>query len=229
MLENVKGLLTHNKGATLETICAAFREIGYKVRYELLNAADFGVAQKRERLIIVAARRMPKDHDECPIYFPPKQVKKVATLRDALKGCPESQGAQYSERDAKILEQVPPGCHWRSLPEEVAREYMGPTVWANRSRGGQTGMARRLGWDEPCLTILTQPQGKQSQRCHPDETRPLTVRESARVQSFPDDWEFCGSMASQYKQIGNAVPFNLAFYVAVAARRMLDARGWVAT
>ena len=68
--------------------------------------------------------------------------------------------------------------------------------------------------DEPSLTVLTSPTKKQTERCHPLEARPFTVRENARIQSFPDDWKFCGSMYSQYKQIGNAVPVNLAFDIA---------------
>src|SRR5690606_14032228 len=76
--------------------------------------------------------------------------------------------------------------------------------------GGKTGMARRLSWDEPSLTLTCSPAQKQTERCHPDHTRPLTVREYARIQTFPDAWKFCGSQSSQYKQIGNAVPVNLA-------------------
>src|SRR3990167_8167342 len=71
-------------------------------------------------------------------------------------------------------------------------------------------MARRISWDEPCLTLTTSPSQKQTERCHPDETRPFTIREYARIQTFPDDWEFYGSVSSQYKQIGNAVPVKLA-------------------
>ena len=71
-------------------------------------------------------------------------------------------------------------------------------------------MARRIGWDEPCLTLTCSPAQKQTERCHPDETRPFTVREYARIQTFPDSWNFEGPLAQQYKQIGNAVPVNLA-------------------
>ena len=76
--------------------------------------------------------------------------------------------------------------------------------------GGRTGILRRLSLDEPSLTILTTPQMKQTERCHPLEVRPLTIRESARIQSFPDDWKFTGSISAKYKQIGNAVPVLLA-------------------
>ena len=71
-------------------------------------------------------------------------------------------------------------------------------------------MARRLAWDEPSLTLTTSPAQKQTERCHPDETRPFTIREYARIQSFPDAWQFSGTTSSQYKQIGNAVPVKLA-------------------
>lgn len=77
--------------------------------------------------------------------------------------------------------------------------------------GGKTGMARRLSWDEPSLTLTCAPAQKQTERCHPEETRPLQIREYARIQTFPDEWQFAGSVSSQYKQIGNAVPVNLAF------------------
>ena len=79
--------------------------------------------------------------------------------------------------------------------------------------GGKTGMARRLSWDEPSLTLTCAPAQKQTERCHPEETRPLNVREYARIQSFPDEWKFEGSTTSAYKQIGNAVPVNLAYHI----------------
>ena len=86
-------------------------------------------------------------------------------------------------------------------------------------------MARRLSLDEPSLTLTCSPVQKQTERCHPTETRPLTVREYARIQTFPDDWSFAGSMASKYKQIGNAVPVNLAYHMAKQIKHTLEARG----
>jgi DNA (cytosine-5)-methyltransferase 1 len=88
--------------------------------------------------------------------------------------------------------------------------------------GGKTGMARRLAWDEPSLTLTCSPAQKQTERCHPSETRPLTVREYARIQCFPDDWEFAGSVTSQYKQIGNAVPVNLGYHIGLTIRKILQ-------
>lgn len=105
-----------------------------------------------------------------------------------------------------MLDMVPPGGCWIDLPDEVARDYMGKSYY---SGGGKRGMARRISWDEPCLTLTCSPAQKQTERCHPDETRPFTTREYARIQSFPDEWEFTGSVSQVYKQIGNAVPVKL--------------------
>ena len=80
--------------------------------------------------------------------------------------------------------------------------------------GGRTGILRRLSLDEPSLTVLTSPSQKQTERCHPLAPRPFTIRENARCQSFPDDWQFCGSIGEQYRQVGNAVPVNLAYEIA---------------
>ncbi len=93
------------------------------------------------------------------------------------------------------------------LPLDIQKEYMQKSFYLG---GGKTGMARRIGWDEPSLTLTCSPAQKQTERCHPDETRPFTVREYARIQTFPDKWIFSGSISQQYKQIGNAVPVNLA-------------------
>ena len=95
--------------------------------------------------------------------------------------------------------------------------------------GGKTGMARRLSWDEPSLTLTCSPSQKQTERCHPEESRPLTVREYARIQTFPDEWIFSGSLSSQYKQIGNAVPVNLAFAMGkslIALLNSIESKGY---
>ena len=88
--------------------------------------------------------------------------------------------------------------------------------------GGKTGTARRLSMNEPSLTLVTSPAQGQTERCHPTKTRPLTIRESARIQTFPDSWEFSGSLGSQYKQIGNAVPVQLAYEVSKGVKKMLN-------
>lgn len=114
---------------------------------------------------------------------------------------------------------VPEGGYWRDLPEAVQKEYMKASYFMG---GGKTGMARRLSWDEPSLTLTCGPAQKQTERCHPEETRPLNVREYARIQTFPDTWQFTGSVGAQYKQIGNAVPVNLGYYMGMSARAILN-------
>ena len=216
LFENVRGLLSHDKGKTFQTMQNVFEDCGYKIQKEILNAWDFGNAQKRERLITIGVR---KDlSDKIKINFPtPHKYKPV--LRDVLKNVPESFGAKYSDYKKNLFEMIPQGGNWRNLPEEIAKKYM-KSCW--RMDGGRTGILRRMSLDEPSLAVLTSPTQKQTERCHPTETRPFTVRENARIQSFPDDWKFCGSMYSQYRQIGNAVPVNLAYEVAKEIYKSLE-------
>lgn len=207
--ENVKGLLSHENGNTLKGMISILDEIGYNVvPVEVLKAINYKVPQKRERLILVGIRK------DIHIKFDyPKPFNKIYNLKDALKkgelfdtDVPISGGAKYPQSKKDVLDLVPPKGYWRDLPLEIQKEYMGGSFYLG---GGKTGMARRIGWDEPSLTLTCSPAQKQTERCHPDETRPFTVREYARIQTFPDDWEFAGSLAQQYKQIGNAVPVNL--------------------
>ena len=202
--ENVKGLTTHDGGKTIETMINVFEDLGYKVEWKVLNAWDYGVAEKRQRVVIIGIRKdlTDKVKFEYPI---PHEYKPV--LRDVLKDVPESVGAKYPEKKKKVFDLVPPGGYWRDLPDDVAKEYMKSCYYMG---GGRTGIARRLSWDEPSLTLTCSPMMKQTDRCHPDESRPFTTREYARIQSFPDNWNFAGKMNDIYKQIGNAVPVNLA-------------------
>ena len=216
LFENVKGLRTHDKGRTYETILDIFEKEGYTIQKDVLNAWDYGVAQKRERLITIGIRNDLVDK----IHFSfPKQKEYKPVLRDILLDCPDSDGAMYSEYKKKIFELVPPGGYWKDIPENIAKEYM-KSCWY--MEGGRTGILRRLSLDEPSLTVLTSPSQKQTDRCHPLEARPFTVRENARCQSFPDDWVFCGSVGQQYKQVGNAVPVNLAYEVALKIKEGLE-------
>ena len=213
LAENVKGLVSHDGGKTLQTMINVFEEIGYHVQYKVLNAWDYGVAEKRERVVIIGIRNdIQVDYE----YPTPHDYKPV--LRDVLKNVPKSEGATYPQSKKEVFDLVPPGGCWRDLPEDIARSYMKGSY---NLGGGKTGMARRISWDEPSLTILCSPCMKQTDRCHPDETRPFTVRESARIQSFPDTWQFCGNLHSKYKQIGNAVPVNLAKEIGLSIIKVL--------
>ncbi|MDD2498126.1 MAG: DNA (cytosine-5-)-methyltransferase [Desulfitobacteriaceae bacterium] len=205
LAENVRGLISHDRGRTLDTILNVFSALGYDVKYKLVNAVNYGVPQKRERVIIVGT--LPGVEFEYP--EPEKEIK---ALKDALLNVPHSEGQQYSPNKKEVLDLVPPGGCWRDLPPEVAKSYMGKSYYTG---GGRTGMARRISWDEPCLTLTCSPSQKQTDRCHPDETRPFTVREYARIQTFTDDWQFEGGIGDKYKQIGNAVPVELAYRLGV--------------
>jgi DNA (cytosine-5)-methyltransferase 1 len=216
LFENVRGLLSHDHGRTWATINHVFEEQGYYVQYQVLNACYYGVGQKRQRMIVIGIRN---DLKERITFDYPIAEKEWTTLRDVLQDVPDSPYQPYSENKRKVLELVPPGGCWVDLPEEVAKEYMGKSYY---SGGGRRGMARRISWDEPCLTLTTSPSQKQTERCHPDETRPFTVREYARIQSFPDEWEFEGTLSDQYKQIGNAVPVELARRVGIQIIKALE-------
>lgn len=220
--ENVRGLLSHDNGKTLQGMISILNEIGYNVvPVKVLKAVNFNVPQKRERLILVGIR---KDIDIQYEY--PKPYNKTYNLKDALlkgelfdKDVPFSPGAKYPQSKKDVLELVPQKGYWRDLPIDVQKEFMGASFYLG---GGKTGIARRIGWDEPCLTLTCSPAQKQTERCHPDETRPFTVREYARIQTFPDDWQFDGSIAQQYKQIGNAVPVNLGTEIGYSIVKFLN-------
>ncbi|MCQ2259020.1 MAG: DNA (cytosine-5-)-methyltransferase [Bacteroidaceae bacterium] len=224
MGENVKGLTSHEDGKTFDTICNVIKELGYTlVEPRVLKAIMYQVPQKRERLILIAIRNDIAKHVQ---FQWPSPYERVLTLRDALyksvifdKNVPKSEGVKYPEKKQHVLELVPQGGDWRDLPEDIAREYMGGSWLLG---GGKTGMARRLSLDEPSLTLTCAPAQKQTERCHPLETRPLTVREYARIQTFPDYWNFQGTMSAKYKQIGNAVPVNLAWAIGRSLIRLFN-------
>lgn len=212
--ENVRGLLEHDGGNTLRAILMVMGEIGYRVDFKLLKAQFHDVPQKRERLFIIGIH---KDLD-WDFYFP-KENDYTVPLGAALQDVPESLGMNYSEKKKSIMQLIPEGGYWRDLPIELQKEYMGGSFHLS---GGKTGMARRLSSKEPSLTLTCNPAQKQTERCHPFETRPLNVREYARVQTFPDYWQFKGSVSSQYRQIGNAVPVNLAYHIGKCIIGMLN-------
>lgn len=220
--ENVRGLLSHDNGKTLKGMISILDEIGYNVvPVQVLKAVNYKVPQKRERLILVGVRK-----DINLKYQYPKPHNKIYNLKDALKkgelyntNVPSSPGAKYPQSKKVVLDLVPPKGYWRDLPLDIQKEFMGGSFHLG---GGKTGIARRIGWDEPCLTLTCSPAQKQTERCHPEETRPFTVREYARIQTFPDDWIFEGSLAQQYKQIGNAVPVNLGTAVGYSIVKFLN-------
>lgn len=224
MAENVRGLLNHDNGKTLEHIRSVIDELGYTLlEPHLMKAIFYRVPQKRERLLLVGVRN---DLADLAKFHWPRPYQKVYTLKDALRkgelfpcDVPLSSGQKYPEKKKSVMELVPPGGYWRDLPEDIQKDYMMKSYYLG---GGKTGMARRMHWDEPCLTLTCAPAQKQTERCHPEETRPFTVREYARIQTFPDGWKFEGALTSQYKQIGNAVPVNMAYELGLSVVDFLN-------
>ncbi|WP_205747050.1 DNA cytosine methyltransferase [Deinococcus sp. KSM4-11] len=229
VMENVRGLLSatlrhrpisardgtplepeEERGSAFHVILAEFERIGYTFTYGLLNAADYGVPQLRQRVVILGSR----DHE--PLALPEPTHSETGanglppwrTLRDALDNLhdPIPHFQPYSKVRLQYLRLVPEGGNWRSLPKELIPSAMGG---AYTSAGGRVGFYRRLSWDRPAPTVTTSPTQKATDLCHPSEHRPISVREAARLQGFPDDWAFSGSLAEQYRQIGNAVPVGL--------------------
>jgi len=212
--ENVRGLISHDNGNTLKTIIDVMEnDIGYEViNPQMCQAIFYEVPQKRERLFLIGIKK----GSGLRFNYPDK-ISEPYTVKDALKkgrlyktNVPKTEFQKYTKRKQQIMNKVPGGGNWRNLPEKLQKEYMGGSYHLG---GGKTGIARRLSWDEPSLTLTTAPAMKQTERAHPEENRPLTYREYARIQTFPDKWKFIGSLNSKYKQIGNAVPVNLAKYI----------------
>lgn len=218
LFENVRGLLSHDKGRTFKTIVDIFEQEGYTVCWEVLNAWNYGVPQKRERLITVGIRNdlvsrvffsYPAPYIYCPVI---RDIK--LDVNPSKDEC-----ARYSASKEAVLALVPPGGYWRDIDPEIAKAYM-KTCWD--MEGGRTGILRRIGLDEPSLAVLTNPGMKQTERCHPIEVRPFSYRENARIQTFPDEWQFCGTLTEKYKQVGNAVPVNFAKEIGIQIKKTLD-------
>lgn len=215
MIENVKGLIIHNKGETLKYILEKINNFDiYNIQYKVLNSNNYDVAQKRERLIIIGTKKTIDKKFEFPIEQEYKPI-----LSDVLYNVPKSEGILYNEEKKNIMNMVPEGGCWINLPVEIQKKYMKKSYF---SGGGKRGIAKRLAMNKPSLTLTTSPCQKQTERCHPIETRPLNIREYARIQSFPDTYEFFGSINQKYKQIGNAVPVKLAEHLANSIKLFLS-------
>jgi len=202
----------------------AVADLGYTVSFGVLDSSEFGAPQKRHRFVMIGARDGKAPRLPTPTHGPGNEHACV-TVKDAIAdlALEPGQGSQYTDGVRQVFDLVPPGGNWRSLPQEIAKSAMGERSYA--AGGGKTGFFRRLSWDEPSPTITGAANRKGSALCHPDASRPLSVRECARLQGFPDEWIFTGSMARQYKQIGNAVPVALGAAVGSVLRNALSHAG----
>ncbi|CAN5401253.1 MAG: DNA cytosine methyltransferase [Acidimicrobiia bacterium] len=198
----------------------------YRVDIFEVNAVNYGAPQLRERALFIGNRLgqvsdFPEPThgngvDQATLFE--RALQPFRTLRDALDGLqdPDPVLMDFSPRKKRYLEQVPPGGNWRSLPEDLQLESMGKAWYA---KGGRSGWWRRLTYDLPCPTVTTMPNHASTSMCHPDEVRVLSVSECAAVQGFPEGWQFVGTPAEQYAQVGNAVPVRLG---EVAGRLIAD-------
>lgn len=197
----------------LETAVA---ELGYNVAFGVLDAARFGAPQRRHRFVMLADRDSPPPPLPDPTHG--AGLEPELTVGDAIADLQDDPGpgSQYTPAVRSVFDLVPPGGNWRDLPADVALTALGERSY--RAGGGKTGFFRRLSWENPAPTVTGRANRKGSALCHPQESRPLSVRECARLQCLPEDWRVCGSMNKQYLQVGNAVPVELG---AAIARSML--------
>lgn len=212
------------KGSVFHFITSEFNKLGYKISYALLNAANYGVPEKRERIMIIGHldSRVPipsPTHSENGSFG----TRHWVTLRECIGDMENRDDLHYIElrkNSIPYMKLLKEGQNWRNLPEELARKAMGK---AYVLEGGKTGFLRRLKFDEPSPTLVTSPTMPATLLCHPTKLRPLAVEEYARIQQFPDNWKFCGNIATVYKQIGNAVPVGLSY--AIGQQVMKDIHG----
>jgi len=239
LFENVKGLLSMQAGELLTTIISLFKSLGYRVVYKVLNAADYGAPQVRERVIIIGTKLDSHFNYPNPTHYNPIQsetlltqyLKPYLTLSEAISDLPfiksGEEGFDYSEAPkndfqklmrknapkklkdhnaprnneklVKIMEELPDGGTPQDLPENL------------RPKSGFANTYCRLWWNRPSTTITRNLSTPSSSRCiHPKAPRPLTTREWARIQCFPDNYIFYGSRSDKNLQIGNAVPTFLS-------------------
>ena len=194
----------------LKNVCG----LGYHVVFGVLDAADYGAPQRRLRFIMLGSRDWPPPSLPSPTHGPEGSgLEPFRTVRDAIfhmQNNPGS-GSEYTPPVRRFFSMVPEGGNWRDLPRELQPEALGGS-WA--AGGGKTGFYRRLSWDAPSPTITGRANRKGSALCHPEALRPVSVRECAALQGFPEDWQFVGAMNAQYMQIGNAVPIALGKAIA---------------
>ena len=227
VIENVRGLLSvplkhvphrkrkgklklrEEKGGTLKFILDYLNKCGYKVSFNLYNSANFGTPQVRERIVIVGNKKeklpyLSPTHSEHGNYG----LKSWNTFKSAVKGLHNINHdfVKFPEHRIKYYKKIKEGQNWKSLTVSLQKEALGSSYFAG---GGKTGFLRRLGWNKPSPTLVTDPTMPATDLAHPELNRPLSIQEYKRIQEFPDDWKLSGSLRNKYKQIGNAVPVSL--------------------
>ena len=210
-------------GSAWRVVLDELSKTGYIIRWKVLNAADYGTPQERERVIVIGVR---PDLGVGPTFPVPTRSRRPAglfgalepwlTLLEAITGIEDHLGyIPLPPKYAEFLRYIPPGGNWRQLPDELKPKAMGGAYTAG---GGRMGFYRRLTWFEPSPTLVTSPAMKATMMVHPWEDRPLSVREYLRIQGFPDDWRVVVPVATAYRLFGEAVPVPLSYAIARAVR-----------
>lgn len=227
LMENVPQLLASDEYASIEE---AARKLGYDIKAKVLHAVDYGVPQKRKRAIIIGSKIGVPDHPK-PTHVDPQKInllnrelKNWSTVREAISDLskePDGKnwhiGRNPTEVSLKRYKCVPPGGNRFNLPEDLT-----PDCW-RRKKTGSTDVFGRLEWDKPALTIRTEFfKPEKGRYLHPEAHRPITIREAARIQTFPDDYVIVGSNVQAAKQIGNAVPPELARNVGLKLLELIN-------
>ena len=239
VFENVTGILSMDGGKLFKNVQSEFAELGYELKFQVLNALDYGVPQVRERVILVGF--LGENNYEYPVPTHGEGRLPYVTLKDAIGDLPviESGGSNNSymteptndflnfvrkngattasEHSApkngahliKIMQTLKDGQSKDELPEDI------------RPKSGYGNTYAKLWWDRPSTTITRNFACPSSSRCiHPRDSRAMSIREGARLQSFPDDYQFYGADGMKRLEIGNAVPPLLSVAI---ARQMLKA------
>lgn len=223
-LRNTENPLTQEElpGGAMRHILAVLRKAGYGVTFNLYNAANFGTPQKRERVVIICSR----DGKNAPYLVPTHsengdyQLPKWRSFKEAIteKNITCHHHINFPEKRLKYYRLLGPGQYWKHLPKHLQKEALGASYEAG---GGKTGFLRRLAWNDPSPTLVTNPAMPATDLAHPEENRPLSVEEYKAIQQFPDDWVIEGSLLEQYKQIGNAVPIGLGYAIGSLIQKLL--------
>lgn len=236
VMENVAEL--HRSPERLDIEQKARRH-GFVTQSAILNAADYGAPQTRKRTIIIGWRRAanlpffppPQTHAEPASLLP---LPRWRTVRDMIADLPPPQGTEIgdapvlnlhfgrtpTEQSMERYRAVPPGGNRFDLQRN--RPDLTPQCWIRKTSGG-TDLFGRLWWDRPSVTIRTEFfKPEKGRYLHPEQDRPITHREAARLMGFPDDFRFVGNKVQIARQIGNAVPPNLAGALAKCALALLS-------
>lgn len=203
--------LLKEKGSSLYYVVRRLESAGYCLNFDLYNSANFGTPQQRERIVIIGTLSSTKVNTLTPTHSKDGELglPKWRTIREAfelLRNVKQHEHITYSDKRAKLYENLTSGQNWRNLSLELQKEALGGAFHLG---GGKTGFMRRLDWNKPSPTVVTNPAMPATDLCHPDEIRPLSVEEYKVIQEFPLDWKIAGNTTDKYKQIGNAVPVGL--------------------